>query len=285
MWYVANFRRLRDAQAFVDYLKSINVDGEVKVEEGQVKLYIRDEMQLTRTQEELERFGREPFHERYRLASWTQQQADANPQLTDMYKGFSIWQSINSTGWFTKVILAICTAIYIYTAQGMSDAARQPMMFFASVDDMLSMHQIWRWITPALLHFGLFHFLFNMGAWWIFGGMVEKSQSSSRLFLLFLVPGVISNWMQFMVGGNQFGGLSGVVYAVLGYLCVYQVSHPSPPFRIPSGMMTVMVVALALGFLNIVPTANLAHLAGLVSGCVLGFVLALMDRGAAGQKQ
>ncbi|MGB3621526.1 rhomboid family intramembrane serine protease GlpG [Ketobacter sp. MCCC 1A13808] len=279
MWYLANFRRLRDAQAFVDYMQSIGVSCKLQIDGTEIKLFLQDEMQLEQARKELERFGREPTHARYRLASWQLSESNpVNPQLTGLYKGFSIIAAFKNTGPFTLTILAICTLVYLYTGQGMNDAARAPFMFFASAPEMFDLQQIWRWVTPAFLHFGIFHFLFNMGAWWIFGGMVEKGQSGSRLFLIFAATALLSNGVQFFWSGNLFGGLSGVVYAVIGYLWVYQRLHPAPPFRIPNGMMAFMLVALALGFTNFIPTANQAHLAGLLGGCALGWLLAWMDR-------
>ena len=84
MWYLANFRRLREAQAFVDYMQSIDVPCKLQIDGPDIKLYILNEMQLTQARQELERFGQEPTHERYRLASWKISETDpVNPQSAE----------------------------------------------------------------------------------------------------------------------------------------------------------------------------------------------------------
>src|SRR4029077_17402348 len=57
--------------------------------------------------------------------------------------------------------------------------------------------QIWRLVTPMLIHFGALHILFNM--LWLrdLGSMIEGRQSSWLLGLLVLVVAACSNLAQF----------------------------------------------------------------------------------------
>jgi len=269
----------RYAQAFVDYMKSQGVATSLQIRDDGANIFIDHEQDLGRAQTELQRFLAEPNHKRYRQASWLVE--EDNPQaekLAGMYAGVGFSRILKMAGVVTKSIIVICLLVYLWTSQGLDSAARAPLMFFGSMHSLSSSGEVWRWITPAFIHFGIFHFLFNMSAWWIFGGMVERTQSSRRLFMLFLVCAVISNLVQFLWSGNSFGGLSGVVYGVLGYLWFYERFSPAPPFRLPPGLMVFMVIALALGFTNFLPMANQAHLGGLLTGCFLGGLFARLDR-------
>src|SRR5262249_30186577 len=79
--------------------------------------------------------------------------------------------------------------------------------------------EVWRLITPIFIHFGVLHIVFNM--LWLrdLGSMIEGRQSSTYLVLLVVVIAAGSNLGQFYFGhGPAFGGMSGVVYGLLGYI-------------------------------------------------------------------
>ncbi|WP_419831593.1 rhomboid family intramembrane serine protease [Endozoicomonas atrinae] len=82
--------------------------------------------------------------------------------------------------------------------------------------------------------------------------------------------------------GPNFGGLSGVVYAVLGYVWVYGKVRPSYPFQLSPAIMYMMVAWMLIGFSGLLdevvgPMANPAHLAGLVCGILLGVTFGIRD--------
>ncbi len=279
MHHLTFIRHPRYAQAFVDYLKSLGVSASAQIRDDGANIFIDRDEQVAQAQEELQRFLDEPNHERYRQASWLLDEDTTQAEkLSGLYRGLTFSRIMQLSGVVTKTVIVISLVVYLLTAQGMDSAARAPFMFFSSLRSIASSAELWRWITPAFVHFGIFHFLFNMSAWWVFGGMVERTQRSVRLFSLFLICAVISNLVQFLWTGNRFGGLSGVVYGVLGDLWFYERFSPAPPFRLPKGLMVFMLIALALGFTNIMPMANQAHLSGLLTGCFLGGLLARLDR-------
>jgi len=277
MQHLTFIRHPRYAQAFVDYLKSLGLAASIQIREDGANIFIEREEDMFRAQEELQRFLNEPNHERYLQASWLLQDEAPAEQLKGMYRGQTFARIWQMSGFVTKAVIVICLLVFVMTSQGMDSAARAPLMFFSSVQQLMQGRELWRWLTPAFVHFGIFHFLFNMGAWWIFGGMIERSQRSMRLFTLLIVCGVMSNLVQFMWTGNQFGGLSGVVYGILGYLWFYQRFSPASPFHLPRGLMIFMLVTLAIGFTGLLPVANQAHLSGLLTGCFLGGLLARLD--------
>jgi GlpG protein len=82
-------------------------------------------------------------------------------------------------------------------------------------------------------------------------------------------------------GTIYFGGMSGVIYALLGYLWIKHKIAPQNYARLPSGLMGFMVGWLVLcmtGVLEValgIGVANAAHLSGLVAGLLIGLVFAL----------
>ena len=90
--------------------------------------------------------------------------------------------------------------------------------------------EVWRLITPIFLHFHFLHIFFNM--MWLFdlGSMVEARESTWKLLLLVLFIGVISNLGSDYAKGPAFGGMSGVIYGLLGYVWMKGKFDPASDF-------------------------------------------------------
>ncbi|CAA0087129.1 Rhomboid protease GlpG [Zhongshania aliphaticivorans] len=144
--------------------------------------------------------------------------------------------------------------------------------------------QLWRVITPAFLHFGFMHIVFNSLWLWELGGMIERRQGAVRIIGIFVLVAAGSNIAQAMSSVSLFGGMSGVIYGLLGYIVVWNRMRPEQAFPLVKGVAIVMLVWLLLciaGFtelLGVGAVANTAHVSGLVLGLILGFAAALLDR-------
>src|SRR5690554_930965 len=135
----------------------------------------------------------------------------------------------------------------------------------------IDMSEPWRIVTPAFLHFSATHLVFNLFWWWYLGGRIELFLGWKMLLGLFFVTAISSNITQFYWQGPLFGGLSGVVYGLLGFAMVMSAKRGGPLW-LPPMLLVFMVGWLLLGYVDILPVnmANDAHLAGLVSGMVAG---------------
>jgi GlpG protein len=144
--------------------------------------------------------------------------------------------------------------------------------------------EYWRFITPAFLHFGWLHLVFNCLWMWEFGRHIEQRQGHLRILLLLLVIGVAANVAQFLwVGSALFGGLSGVVYGLAGYCWLWSKLVPSQRFNIPDNLFYALVAIMLimmtgiLGTLGLGEIANTAHFIGLMSGLVCAIFFALLS--------
>jgi len=147
----------------------------------------------------------------------------------------------------------------------------------------LPQREYWRLITPIFLHFGLLHIVFNMLWFWDLGGRMERAQGAWRLIGIVLLLGLGSNVAQAIYAdAGVFGGMSGVIYGLLGYCWTWGWLRRDPALHVPTPVVTVMVVWLLLciaGFtelLGVGATANAAHVGGFVLGLLLGAAAALM---------
>ncbi|WIX31381.1 rhomboid family intramembrane serine protease [Salinicola sp. JS01] len=194
-------------------------------------------------------------------------------------------------------LIALCVAIFL----GMSvfgDAILRALIIVpvhpsaqglvaGSLGDALAGGQIWRLVTPALLHFGWMHLIFNMLWLWYFGRQVEALQGSRWLALIVVIAAVVSNLAQYFTGTLLFGGMSGVDYALLGYVWLMSRLRPERGYFVPQMLVVFMLgwmvftmtgLADAIGFGNV---ANEAHLGGLLAGLLMAVVAARLMRRAA----
>ena len=149
--------------------------------------------------------------------------------------------------------------------------------------------QYTRLLSPIFLHFGLLHLVFNCLWLTVLGARIESQQGSIHLLVLVLITGICSNMAQFYWSGSiYFGGLSGVIYALLGYIWIKHKIAPYHYAPLPSGLMGFMVGWLLLcmtGILEVavgIGVANAAHLGGLIVGLLIGFVFALIGKSKIG---
>ena len=139
--------------------------------------------------------------------------------------------------------------------------------------DTVSKGQIWRLITPDFLHFSWPHIIFNSVMLWFLGSQVEFIDGRTRLLVLALVASLLSNGLQYLVTGPLFGGLSGVVYAIMGYCWLSQ--RRLPRFQFPPALITFALAWMVLGFtplpnmLGMGNMANEAHLGGFIAGLLV----------------
>ncbi len=145
--------------------------------------------------------------------------------------------------------------------------------------------QYWRLATPALLHFGWLHITFNCLWLWELGRRCEQVLGSGNAFGLMLVIAIASNCSQYLYGGpSLFGGLSGVVYGLLGFAWVAPLLQPAWRIQPAPVIMLFMVGWLVAGVFGLIEAvglgriANAAHIGGLLSGAVLGVLFGALSR-------
>lgn len=156
---------------------------------------------------------------------------------------------------------------------------------FTPLADSLAAGQWWRLFTPMLIHFGILHLAMNGMWYWELGRRIESRQGSVNLIGLTLLFGLVSNYAQFAWGGpGLFGGLSGVLYGLLGHCWIFQLLAPNPAYRLPRGVLVMMLVWLLVcmsGLISMIgfgEIANAAHVGGLLIGCFTGLLGGLYNR-------
>lgn len=146
--------------------------------------------------------------------------------------------------------------------------------------DINSLEIFVRSFTPMFLHFGELHLVFNMLWLWYFGKQLEGTHPRLLFAALILLTSFTGNASQYLYSHyNNFGGMSGVIYGLVGYTWLTHQFMPKSYLLINNSMFVVFVIALvAMEVFATNVIASAAHAGGLVAGLLFGFCTVLIYR-------
>jgi len=175
----------------------------------------------------------------------------------------------------TLILIIISVVIALASSFGDNIQVIYPFLISAYTRGLseITQGEVWRLITPIFIHFGIIHVVFNM--LWLFdlGGVIEQRQGSPRFGLLVGVMAVLSNLAQYWWAGPGFGGMSGVVYGLLGYVWIQGRLNPRSGLILHQQIALMMLIWFVICWLGIIGNiANMAHTVGLVAGLALGWL-------------
>jgi GlpG protein len=271
-----------DLAAFVTLLQRLGVPHRVSEESGEQVLWVPDEALAEQVRELYARYpGGAPYGE-----APAAPRPAASGQWLARLRGLPV----------TSLILLLTFAVALATWFGDNLRLVSWLTFsdfridgdyawFLPLGDSLAAGQWWRLVSPMLVHFGVLHLAMNSLWLWELGRRIEWRQGSLPLLALVLLYSLVSNVAQFVFGGPAiFGGLSGVLYGLLGHCWLFQRLAPNPHYRLPPGVVGMMLVWLLvclsglIGALGLGEIANAAHVGGLLIGCATGVLGGLLAR-------
>jgi GlpG protein len=145
--------------------------------------------------------------------------------------------------------------------------------------------EVWRLVTPAFLHGGIIHILFNMLWLLVLGRQMEERLKPFRYILFIIIAAIIPNTFQYLMSGSNFLGFSGVLTAMIGYIWIRQKTAPWEGYILhPATLRLIAIFIFGLFAIQVIaffvqvffdeafnlPIANTAHLAGAALGVILG---------------
>ena len=102
--------------------------------------------------------------------------------------------------YFAYYILGI--TVFVYILQNLSEMVFRydlPVYFGAKINQFIIEGQLWRLITPVLLHGSLIHIGFNMYALYNIGPSLERKYGIWPFLALYLIGGVWGNTLSFLL--------------------------------------------------------------------------------------
>lgn len=286
-----------EAQRFGAYLFGKGIQCEIEPGDGgEYLVWILDDDDLGRAQAELARYRENPHSGDFQagakkgleeLVEHERRQEKDKPQVVDARRAFSGGGAAGSVGGLTIALLTISITVYILRHLAAGDSSipdpLQGMLISTGkapgfLPEVMA-GEVWRLLTPIFLHFGLMHIIFNM--WWTkdLGFLIERVHGTLFFAVLVLGSALASNLAQYIVGGGNFGGMSGVVYAMFGFVWLRGRFDPGIPYRLDNFIVAIMIgwaVLCLTGALG--PIANTAHFVGLGIGAAAGFLTAVQGR-------
>jgi GlpG protein len=301
-----------DARRLAAWLVTQRIEAQAERDGEAWAVWVRDEDHLDEARAALEHFRANPQDERYRAAVGAaerirreedEQRKSAAGNVVEMR---TRWGSgASGTARRCPLVLALIGASILASLMARTLWEGNPsvsvLFNLLFVDPLLATAQggldmwaslrqgeVWRLVTPIFIHYGIFHLVFNL--FWLFdlGGQIEDRRGTWRMMLLVVTLAVLSNVGQAAEADIRsilmaFGGMSGVVYGLFGYILVKVKSGNTEAYRLSQANIVIMllwfVLCLARDFTGdngplsfIPPIANSAHTVGLFAGMGIAYV-------------
>lgn len=263
-------------QRFLNFLHTQNIEGELRDGDGEgFSIWILDDDQLEQAREALLEFLKQPQDSRF----------DADPSLSSAQKTTSraryidVQKQIFSRSVSSQmpmmmglIVLSVLTTFLIqFMALGEVMSYLSFSEYYGRSFPEIASGQLWRIVTPIFIHGGLLHLGFNMLWLYQLGGMIEGEEGSRYFLLMVLIFAGLCNTAQYLVSGPLFGGMSGVVYGLLGYIWMMS-RYSARQYAIQPQTVVFMLIWMLICLVGIIPNvANTQHVVGFGCGTAFGF--------------
>ncbi|HMP74478.1 MAG TPA: rhomboid family intramembrane serine protease [Kiritimatiellia bacterium] len=282
----------KQARLFSDYLYAQGIENEVEAgKAGAWEVWVVDDDQLGEAEGLLGRFREQPDDpvialtaadaEELRRKAEKEERAAAklNRSSGDVFRR----PGLGGMGTLSLVMIGLSVVVAVMSSMGTKPEAisflfiTTPLVEIGRIRWMPGLPEImsgevWRLITPIFIHFGPIHLLFNM--LWLkdLGSAIEGRYGWRYLLVFTLVTAALSNVGQYMVSNPLFGGMSGVVYGLLGFVWIRGRVDPWAGIALHSSTVVMMMVWFVLCLTGLMGNiANTAHAVGLGCGAAWGF--------------
>lgn len=279
---VADFKLEKEALVFWSFLSKEKIDSSLEEKEGDegYEIWISDEDQINEASFHYQEFLKNHDDPKFKVKLKDKRKPESlSESKKSGFKQYNLgnkWRSQEkSPGVVTLALIITSVAVFLISGMGKNTQIIGP--FFISeeinggLDEIIS-GQLWRLITPIFLHFNLLHILFNCMWLHSLGSQIEKKKGTKFFITFILCTAIFSNLSQFLITGPAFGGMSGVVYGLFGYVWIKSRLDPGDGFYIDP-----VVAMIMLGFFLVCFTgafggvANWAHAGGLIVGLGWGY--------------
>lgn len=272
---------------FSRFIQSQGIGHRINEESGQQVIWVEGEQQAVLVREALASW---PFDEESSVEGSATY--NAQPLFSPVTLLSKLIRAFVQAPVSFSLILA-CLLVALFSMLG-AQPQRVAILFYPMLDSsglfpllasIDSPAEILRSLSPMLLHFGELHLVFNMLWLWYFGRQLESAQPRWLFIVLVVCCSFVGNTAQYLYSGtSNFGGMSGVVYGLVGYTWIVHTFMPRSHLLINNKMFVVFVIALiAMEIVASSWIASAAHLGGLVAGLIVGIVVVGLYRFALGR--
>ncbi len=299
MRQIGSLAKERDAERFSAYLVTQGIATHVEQDAQDWAIWVRDENNVEQARSLLDEFRVDPHDRRYQGAereaeqirrATVQQRLAAQKNLIPMRGRWGIVTNQRAPLTLTLIVLSVLVTLlgrFGKAQEGFGGIINDQLDFVSTKDlkaspgDPLASirkGELWRNITPIFIHLEPIHLIFNMIWLYQLGRLIESLRGTVRFAILVLAVAILSCLSQAIApsdwGGTPFfGGMSGVVYGLFGYIWMKSLFDTQPGFYLSQSTVIIMLAWLFLCMTPAIPNvANVAHVVGLIAGMALGFI-------------
>jgi GlpG protein len=277
------------ARRFADFLLTRGIHTRLDGGTEGFTLWVVEDERLAEVRAELPRFLAEPDEPRYSVAREAEalrtqaRQTEASRRAVAVPVAPAAARVGLMATPLALAIVALCVMIAVYTQFAPLETPPLTRMSIATVTridagrigwnglEEIASGEVWRLLTPCFVHFGLFHIGFNMMWMLDVGRQIEAAFGTLALAAMVLVFGVASNYGQYAVSGPYFGGMSGVIFGLFGFVVVMARFAPATGLVMSNANAVLMMGWFVVCMTGLVgPIANVAHGLGLALGAGFG---------------
>lgn len=174
----------------------------------------------------------------------------------------------------TYALLVITIAVYLiqmFTQRSIGMDMATALL--AKINPLILEGQLWRLISPVLVHGSITHIAFNMYALYVFGQNLEYQYGHGRFLLLYLLSGFAGNVVSFVMSPNPSVGASTAIFGMVAAQGVF--IYRNRKFfgdrarGILMNVIFILGINLVLGLSPMID--NWGHLGGLIGGMVFAW--------------
>ena len=181
----------------------------------------------------------------------------------------------SSAALVTYVILGLTVIVYLFQAgTQLMIGYDLPVVLGGKVNEYIRAGQLWRLITPVLLHGSILHIGFNMYALVIIGAGLEQRMGHARFLILYVLAGFSGNVVSFLLTPGVSVGASTSIFGLLAAEGVFLYQNRSllgPRGR--SALNNVIGLAIVNLLIGLQPGIdNWGHIGGLLGGLLFMWI-------------
>jgi GlpG protein len=171
----------------------------------------------------------------------------------------------------TIIIIVICMILFI--SINLNESILNTLY---PSDIQIFEDKFWSVITSNFIHIEIWHIFFNLSWFWVLSKKVEYENSRIFYFIFIISSAIVSSISQIAFSSSSGIGLSGVVYALFGFL--YLKGYLDSKYKGFISQKTAiiflawLVICIVITLLDILPIGNAAHIGGLLWGFLLAYL-------------
>lgn len=170
----------------------------------------------------------------------------------------------------TNVLVAI--TLFVGLFQLIPGLGVTGYLAFNSIALLPQSFEPWRALTALFVHGSFWHIALNMLGLWMLGRILEPMLGWMRFTALYLISGLGGSLLVALIApATTVVGASGAIFGLLGALAVIGRKLGGNI----SGILVILGINLALGFIPGFNIAWQAHVGGLVTGAIVGGIFAV----------